>query len=390
MKSKNNKVVVRIAPSPTGNLHMGTARTALFNFLFARHNGGKFLIRIEDTDTERSDKKYERDIFEGLEWLGITSDEIPLRQSERNEVYKKYAQKLVDAGVAQESDGAVVLKNQKKEILFEDAIRGEIKFEDVAEEIVIMKSDGTPTYNFAVVVDDYESGITHIIRGEDHISNTPRQVVIMETLGFPRPVYVHLPMILGPDRSKLSKRHGAVSLLEYRDKGYLPQAMVNYLALLGWNPGTDQEIFIMEELIKEFSLEKIQKSGAIFDEKKLEWVNREHLKRLPPEEQKALLLEKIKDEDYIKSALTLDISKICWKDTGIEDTKKHLERVRELVGDDDAIMKYAEKAGRGSVLWPLRYALSGLEVSPDPFTLLEILGRDESLKRIEKAIKLLE
>src|SRR3989344_1287655 len=248
----SEKVIVRIAPSPTGNLHVGTARTALFNFLFARKSGGKFLIRIEDTDKERSKNEYEKDILEGVNWLGLTPDEEPMRQSDRFEIYEKYATELIQKGLAYWADQAVILKNRQKEISFEDFTRGEIKFEDVMDEIVLMKSDGTPTYNFAVVVDDHEMGITHVIRGEDHISITPRQIAILEAMEFSRPVYAHIPMILAPDRSKLSKRHGAVSLLEYRERGYLPQAMVNYLALLGWNPGTDQEIFTMDELIERF------------------------------------------------------------------------------------------------------------------------------------------
>src|SRR3989344_5818960 len=194
----NQKIKVRIAPSPTGSLHVGTARTALFNFLFARHHGGKFLVRIEDTDVERSNKEFEKDILEGLEWLGIVSDEVMVRQSDRLDIYKKYVKQLVDKNLASEVDGAVILKNSKTEIIFTDLVRGKIKFEDVPNELVILKSDGTPTYNFAVVVDDYEMGITHVIRGEDHISNTPRQILVIEALEFNRPQYLHLPMILAP------------------------------------------------------------------------------------------------------------------------------------------------------------------------------------------------
>ena len=392
----NQKIKVRIAPSPTGSLHVGTARTALFNFLFARHHGGKFLVRIEDTDVERSNKEFEKDILEGLEWLGIVSDEVMVRQSDRLDIYKKYVKQLVDKNLASEVDGAVILKNSKTEIIFTDLVRGKIKFEDVPNELVILKSDGTPTYNFAVVVDDYEMGITHVIRGEDHISNTPRQILVIEALGFSRPQYIHIPMILASDRSKLSKRHGAVSLLEYRKKGYLAQAMLNYLALLGWNPGTEQEIFTLDELIKQFDIAKIQKSGAIFDEKKLDWVNKEHIKHLLPEEQKKILLKSIENEPYMRSEPELDVGKIGWKDTNKGETLRHLETVRELIQKNATlknatlgvaeIMVYAEKEGKGNVLWPVRYALTGLDASPDPFTILEILGKEKSLKRLEKAI----
>src|SRR3989344_1854415 len=398
----SKKPIVRIAPSPTGNLHVGTARTALFNYLFARNRGGKFLVRIEDTDLERSKKEYEENILKSFKWLGMEYDGELMRQSERTEIYQKHAQILVGKGMAREDGTAIILNNSKKEMSFQDLIRGEIKFEDVAEEVVLIKSDGTPTYNFAVVVDDAEMKVTHVIRGEDHISNTPRQLVIMEALGFERPLYAHIPMILAPDRSKLSKRHGAVSLLEYREKGYLPQAMLNYLALLGWNPGTDQEIFIIEELIKEFSLEKIQKSAAIFDGKKLEWVNKEHIKRLPEEVQKEMRLKEVGELPYIKQSPELDPKFICWKAESKENTREYLEKVKTLLGDPAAIMKYAETvgkarlpslrsgaSGRGSVLWPLRYALSGERSSPDPFTLLFVLGQEEAKNRIENAIKVL-
>ena len=390
----SKKPIVRIAPSPTGNLHVGTARTALFNYLFARNRGGKFLVRIEDTDLERSKKEYEENILKSFKWLGMEYDGELMRQSERTEIYQKHAQILVGKGMAREDGTAIILNNSKKEMSFQDLIRGEIKFEDVAEEVVLIKSDGTPTYNFAVVVDDAEMKVTHVIRGEDHISNTPRQLVIMEALGFERPLYAHIPMILAPDRSKLSKRYGAVSLLEYREKGYLPQAMLNYLALLGWNPGTDQEIFIIEELIKEFSLEKIQKSAAIFDGKKLEWVNKEHIKRLPEEVQKEMRLKEVGELPYIKQSPELDPKFICWKAESKENTREYLEKVKTLLGDPAAIMKYAEtvgseSGGRGKVLWPLRYALSGEHSSPDPFTLLDVLGQEEAKNRIENAIKVL-
>lgn len=281
-------IVVRIAPSPTGNLHIGTARTALFNYLFAKKHGGKFLIRIEDTDKERSKQEYEKNILDGLEWLGIKSDYPIIRQSERIDIYRKYHNQLKEAGLINEEKSlnpqyyatgarASVLGVAKgEEIKFHDLIRGEITFPIDKKRPVVWKPDDTPTYNFAVVIDDHEMNITHVIRGEDHISNTPRQIEIIESLNFKRPLYAHIPLILAPDRSKLSKRQGASSIDEYKDKGYLPEAVINYLALLGWNPGTDQEIFTLEELINVFDLSRIHKGGAIFDEKKLAWVNRKH------------------------------------------------------------------------------------------------------------------
>jgi len=274
-----NNVVVRMAPSPTGNLHVGGARTALYNFLFARKNKGKFILRIEDTDKERSKKEFENDIFESFEWLGLQYDES-YRQSERGEVYKNYLEKMLHHDSVYEADDKVIrFRNPNKKVKFNDLIRGEIEF-DTTElgDFVIAKSINEPLYHLAVVIDDFASKITHVIRGEDHISNTPRQILIQESIGAPRPLYAHLPLILAQDRSKLSKRkHGeSVSLDYYRQKGYSPGAIINYLALLGWNPGTEQEIFTLDELINVFELSKVHKGGAIFDEKKLAWVNRKH------------------------------------------------------------------------------------------------------------------
>ncbi|MDO8424222.1 MAG: glutamate--tRNA ligase family protein, partial [bacterium] len=270
-------MITRFPPSPTGPLHIGNARTALFNYLFARKNGGKFIVRIEDTDTERSRKEYELNMLECLKWLGIEREGELWHQSERTEIYKKYLHRLIDEGrayLSEEKEGenreVVRFKNPGEKVSFDDLVRGAVEF-DTAElkDFIIARNINEPVYHLAVVVDDAEAGVTHVIRGEDHISNTPRQILIQEALGFPRPLYAHLPLILAPDKSKLSKRkHGeSVSLEYYRNKGYLPEAMVNYLALLGWNPGTEQEIFTMEELIEQFDLSKIQKGGAIFDEK---------------------------------------------------------------------------------------------------------------------------
>ena len=397
----NEKVTVRIPPSPTGNLHIGTARTALFNYLFAKKHGGKILLRIEDTDRERSKKEFEENIIEALDWLGIKHDGEVARQSERTDVYEKYIRKMLENNSAYESDDGVIrFRNPNAKVKFADEVRGEIEFDTSdLEDFVIAKSLREPLYHLAVVVDDFESGVTHVIRGEDHISNTPRQILIQEVIGASRPVYAHIPLILAPDRSKLSKRHGATAVTQYRDMGILSEALINYLALLGWNPGTDQEIFTMEELIEQFDLKKIQKGGAIFDQKKLDWVNKEHIKRLLPEKQRELLLKSIENESYMTSEPELDAGKIVWKKSSKEDAMRHLGEVSEIMqkgskgdmGDvKEKIMEYAEREGKGNVLWPVRYALTGAEASPDPFTILEFLGIEKSLKRIEKAIIILK
>jgi len=394
-----DQVVVRMAPSPTGNLHIGGARTALFNYLFTRQKAGKFILRIEDTDKERSTKEFETNILESFEWLGLSYDEI-FRQSEREEIYKTYLKRMIEEGTAYFSketpteenprSEVVRFKNPNKKIVFEDLIRGTVEFDTTElKDFVIAKSLEEPLYHLAVVVDDYEMGITHIIRGEEHISNTPRQILIQEAIGAKKPKYAHIPLILAPDRSKLSKRAGAVSVLEYKEKKILPEALLNYLALLGWNPGTEQEIFTLGELIKVFDINKAHKGGAIFDIKKLEWVNKEHLKFLTEEER----IERVAGEFDITSEPVLEKEKIHWKDSNPSEAKKNLEKILEIISSEinkDEIMQYAEKEGRGAVLWPLRYALSGQEKSPDPFTLLSIFGKEESKKRIRKAIEVLK
>ena len=393
------KVVVRMAPSPTGPLHVGTARTTLFNYLYAKKYGGKFIMRIEDTDKERSTKEFEQNILDGLEWLGLKYDEF-YRQSERTEVYVSYVKKMIANGTAyisketpkEEGDRAEVVrfKNPNKRVVFEDLIRDKVEF-DTTElgDFVIAKSPEEPLYHLAVVVDDFEMGITHVIRGEDHISNTPRQILIQEAIGAKRPVYAHLPLMLDADRQKLSKRkHGeAVSVDFYKKAGILPEALINFLALIGWNPGTEQEVFTLKELEKVFDISKVQRGGAIFNEKKLEWFNKEHIKLLPEEEQFKILLKSIEHEDYLHHAPDIDVTKINWKTVPVEETKKHLEEVLEILGDKDKIMKYAEEMGKGNVLWPLRFALSGKDKSPDPFALIKVLGIEESRSRIASAIK---
>jgi len=432
---KKEKVVTRFAPSPTGFLHIGSARTALFNYLFARKYGGRFLLRIEDTDKQRSTKEFEEDILRGLKSLRIDWDDEIIRQSERGQIYEKYLEALIQNKKAYEAEenadktGNVIrFKNPNEKVKFNDLIRGEIEF-DTTElgDFVIAKDMNMPLYHLAVVVDDFEMGVTHIIRGEDGISNTPRQILIGRAIGAPKPKYAHIPIILAPDKSKLSKRHGAVSVSEYVGQGYLPEAIVNFLAMIGWNPGTEQEIFTLDELIKEFSLEKVQKSGAIFNQEKLDWVNKEYIKKLPqekietevkkyltkiPDEMLAKLapvvLERINKWGDIKDMLDrgelsyffempkYDAKNLVWKNDNPENARKYLEKVIELLQSADftssekikeAIWDYAEKMGKGNVLWPMRYALSGQDKSPDPFTLAYILGRDESIKRLREAEK---
>ena len=429
MEEAQKQVVTRFAPSPTGLFHIGSARTALFNYLYARKHNGKFILRIEDTDKSRSEKQYEDDIISGLKWLGLEWDEFH-RQSERTEIYKKYLQKLLDEGKAYLDGQAIRFKNPNKKVVFNDLIRGDITTQtDDVGDFVIAKDLDTPLFHFTVVVDDHEMGVTHIIRGEDHIPNTPRHILLQEALGFNVPNYAHLSLILGADRSKLSKRHGAASLNEYRKMGYLPEAIINFIAFIGWNPGDEREIFSQEELIKEFSLERIQKSAGIFNAERLDWYNKEYLKKKPLKDLEIAIAEelKIKDESFAKKITPIifdRISKVSdiaglkngelafffsepeyskelllWKkEPDLEKTKKHLEEVvKFLSGLDEsefnpdkikeAIWDYAEKEGRGNVLWPMRVALTGLEKSPDPFAVAGVLGKEKTIKRLTYAIE---
>jgi len=444
MPSRGSKIITRFPPSPSGLFHIGSARTALFNYLFAKNQGGEMILRFEDTDTERSKKEYEEDILAGLKWLGIEHEGKIQKQSERTEIYKKYLNNLIEtdkAYISKEDPSAeastelsrtssgqgrerreevIRFRNPGGEVSFDDLVRGTVRF-DVGEleDFVIAKSLDEPLYHLAVVVDDHEMEITHVIRGDDHISNTPRQVLILEALGFERPIYAHIPLILAPDKSKLSKRHGTVSVNEYKEKGYLPEALVNYLALLGWNPGDEREIFSMEELIKEFSLEKVHKGGAIFGIEKLNWFDLEHTKLSSLESLKNLIKiylgsSSLEEKEINSMAAILkdrgmhnvgelkeefsfeedyDSKKLIWKeDTG---TKNHLEEaVKLLEGLDnfnpesvkETLWPLAEKKGKGEVLWPIRYALSGKDKSPDPFTLASFRGKEETLKRLNEAI----
>jgi len=306
---------VRFAPSPTGALHVGAARSALFNYLFAKKHKGSFILRIEDTDLERSDSKYEKDIIDSLKWLGIKWNEI-YHQSKRTKIYEKYLKELLDSGRAY-YDGIIWFKNPKKKVVFDDLIRGKVEFDSsLFDDFSIAKDLKTPLYNFAVVIDDYEMKISHVIRGEDHISNTPKQVLIYEALGLPIPKFAHLPLILGPDKTKLSKRHGVVSVADYESQGYLPEAMINFMVMLGWSAQggeisprrggnlRKEEIFSMKQLIKEFSLKKVQKGGAVFNIEKLDWFNGYYIQQMPLEKLVALCIPYLIKNGFIEPRFT--------------------------------------------------------------------------------------
>lgn len=466
---RNAKIVTRFAPSPTGLFHVGSYRTALFSYLYARQHGGKFILRIEDTDKLRSKPEYEANILESLAWMGLEYDE-KYRQSEQAPTHRKYLEQMIAEGKAYVSrepaknkEGNPVLdpasgqpkindlvrfKNPGTKVSFTDLIRGTIEMETAdLKDFVIAKDLDTPLFHLAVVVDDFTEGVTHIIRGEDHISNTPRQILIQRAIGAPEPTYAHLPLVLGEDRSKLSKRKGALAVTEYREQGFLPEALVNGMALLGWNPGTDQEILSKADLLKMFDLSKIQKGGAIFDQKKLRWINKEYLKRQPittieavidaqvsllgtnalfASDQLVALIKKLapivlERIDTIGDIKTLfaggefvylfkrptftseTIRQLLWKDEPSQaKTAERLTHVTELLKalpDADfadaekvkqAVWKYAEEQGRGCVLWPMRFALSGAQKSPDPFALAALLGKAETLARINEAIIVLK
>lgn len=482
IEGEKKEIRTRLAPSPTGLLHLGTARTGLFNWLFAKNHGGKFVLRIEDTDKERSKKEYEENIISGLKWLGINWDEGPdiggeygpYRQSERLDIYEKYLKKLLDEGHAfycfcsieelEKNKQAMMsqgltpkysgrcknlskeeiekkIKNRDKAVIrfkmsevnleFTDLIRGNIKYDTgMIGDIIIAKSLREPLYNFSAAVDDYLMRFSHIIRGEDHISNTPKQIMIQRALGFDTPQYAHLPLILAPDRSKLSKRYLETSLSDYQQTGYLSEAMVNFIALLGWHPKEDKEILNYNELIKEFELFRVQKAGAIFNIEKLDWFNSQYIKKKSIEElmestrhfipeiwysKKDLLAAVIEIEKERAKKLSdfkelagffFDISDydsnlLIWKKSDKIQTVKNLELLHGKIENisekefnketlEENIMALAELHGKGELLWPLRVSLSGLEHSPGPFEIMSILGKEETLKRINAAINKLK
>ena len=457
-------IVTRFPPSPTGYLHLGGARTALFNWLFARHNKGKFVLRFEDTDRERSKQEYVDAIIEALKWLGIDWDEGPYFQSQRLELYQKYAQKLYEEGKAYYCECSKEVLEQKKkemlekglkprydgtcrdknlppgegralrlkvdpvgEIVFEDMLRGKISFPaSEIDDFIIMRSDGTPTYHFAVVIDDLTMGITHVIRGDDHISNTPKQLLIYQALGAEPPKYAHIPMVLGRDGARLSKRHGAKSILEYRDEGYLPKALVNYLARLGWGYG-DQEYFTIEELIEKFDILNVNLSAARFDPDKLLAFNAYWIRESSAEELFMHLRKFLQEydlskfsKDYILSAIetvkpraktllemkdmlhfyfveeveydTKGVKKFFKKDI-LPILEKIAKDLREIPLEEEPLEKYfrglAEETGikLKNIAQAVRLALTGRTVSPGLFEIIKILGRETTLKRLERAIE---
>ncbi|MFA6278907.1 MAG: glutamate--tRNA ligase family protein [Candidatus Paceibacterota bacterium] len=437
-----NQTVTRFAPSPTGLLHAGNYRTAVFAYLFAKHTGGKFIVRIEDTDAARSKPEYEANILETLEWLNLPADAL-YRQSEHRIRHRELLEKLVaenKAYVSKETpknpgdrEEVIRFRNPGGDYTFVDVIHGEIKTNvDDLGDFIIARSFDEPVFHFAVVVDDADEGVTHIIRGGDHISNTARQMLIRSALGFAEPLYAHLPLIMDNQHKKLSKRYGAKALTEYRDMGILPEALLNYLASLGWNPGDDREYLSREDLSEAFDLSRVQKGSAIFDEVKLLSVNQHWMRELSDDDFAKhldvgrttshmiiqLLKERAKSFKEAREMLSRELK--CLFEEPVLDrdqlvakepkdrpdmTKSALESLSEalkaLSGGvspevvKDSIMPLADaeeakgKGGRGAVLWPLRYALSGQERSPDPFTLISILGIKESLSRIEKAIAIL-
>ena len=432
------KVITRFAPSPTGYLHLGAYRTAIFSYLYAKKHNGAFVLRIENTDRVRSTKEYEENIIESLKWLGLSYDRF-YRQSEHVETHKKYLEKMIKEGNAylsqeEAKDGSkkmkeiIRFKNPHIDISFEDEIKGKVVMntKDLGN-FVIAKNLNEPLFHLAVVVDDFEAGITHVIRGEDHTSNTPRQILIQRAIGAPTPVYAHLPLVLGPDKLKLSKRRGAQPINYYKEIGFLPDAILNGVAFIGWNPGTDQEIFTHDELVKAFDFSKVQKSPAIFNEEKLEWFNKEHIKKLSVEELKnkifeylpnnlkieriiPIIAERISKWNDVKDMVTrgeLDFfykepkyekEKLIYKNSSLEKTASNLKEsvmALEKLSEKDftkenvknILMKITDRLeSRGELLHPVRYALSGLDKSPDPFVIAEVLGKNETLSRLQKAI----
>jgi len=493
-KNKSEKPVrVRFAPSPTGPLHVGGARTALFNYLFAKQNHGKFVLRIEDTDIKRSEQKWTDEIISELHWLGINWDEgpdiggnfEPYKQTQRLDIYEKYLKQLLSKnqayycfcteeeleskrqeqlsrGVAPKYDGkcshlsdkeiennikegkssVIRFRIESKKIRFTDLIRGEVEFDTgLLGDIVIAKDLKTPLYHFAVVVDDFAMQISHIIRGEEHLSNTPRQILLQQALGFDSLTYAHIPLLLNSDRSKMSKRQGDVALSDYHKNGYLPEAMVNFIALLGWNPGTDQEIFSLAQLSKEFSIEKVQKAGAIFNMQKLDFLNGLYIREKPIDKLSELCLPYLKEaglfvqgqvsqskleeivevsksrmkklsdivelaDFFFKDKLNIDKKMLSWKGVGEKDTIESLTACREsitniktwniknlennlfTISKEFNTKKGYPENNKGYLLWPLRVALSGKEFSPSPFEIANVLGKEKTLKRIDQALEI--
>jgi glutamyl-tRNA synthetase len=475
-------VRVRFAPSPTGYLHVGGARTALFNWLFARHHDGAFVLRIEDTDRARSSDAMVEAIVDGMSWLGLDWDEGPVHQADGLERHREDALRLLDQGKAyrcfcppealqakreeaeqagggyrydrtclrevtpEESDRraedgepfVVRFRVPEGETRWDDAVHGETSFDNAAlDDFIILRTDGTPIYNLAVVSDDHAMGITHVIRGDDHLSNTPKQILLYEAQGWERPTFAHVPLILGPDGKRLSKRHGATAVGEYRHEGILPDAMMNFLALLGWSPGDDTEVMDRDELIQRFTLDRINKKSAVFDTEKLEWLNGRYLAEAPAEALAAPVTDRLvaagvdpgelaRREEWLLGLIDLlktrartvneiaDQARIYLGDAleyHEKAVKKHwrkkpgevlerLRRLREVYDDvaweeeplEEVLRALAAEldVGAGKVIHPLRVALTGMAASPGIFEVLVAIGRERSLARIDEAIRRVE
>lgn len=460
------KVVTRFPPSPTGHLHIGGARTALFNWLLARNKKGKFILRIEDTDTQRSSEEMTKAILEAMEWLGLTWDEGPYFQTKRLDIYNHHIDLLVEQGKAyycqctkeevEEMRKRAMEKGEKPKydgrcrdlglgpgpgrvVRFKTPLEGETVFNDLLkgpiavdnrelDDFVLRREDGVPTYNLAVVVDDATMGITHILRGDDHINNTPKQVLLYEALGYPLPQFGHVPMILGPDKKKLSKRHGAKSVLEYRELGYLPEAVLNYLVRLGWSY-KDQEIFTLDEMIEKFSIERLSNSACVFDPEKLKWVNSQHIKKKPLNEL-ALILKSylakdgfnVKDIEYLKKIVPLlkprattmvemaEKARFFVKDDEeIEYPKELIEKfltadvidhLKDITNRLERLDNFDQKALEDMMrlyldeknikfkllAQPIRICITGQTASPGLFETMEVLGKQRTLNRLKRAL----
>ena len=460
------EIVTRFAPSPTGTLHIGGVRTALFNYVYARQNNGKFLIRIEDTDLERSKKEFERNILDNLNSIGLVPDEDPINQSERNEIYLKAAEKILDSGNAywcdcsqeeleemrkaqtaagkkpmydgrsrklglERSDKAVLrlATPETGEIIVNDLIRGEIKFNNnELDDLILLRGDGSPTYHLCNVVDDFEQKVTTVIRGEDHISNTPRQIHIQNALGYPELEYAHLPLVLGTDKKRLSKRNAATSIEDYRDQGYLDSAILNTLARLGWSKG-ENDVFYMDDLIKNFNIKDVQKAGAIFDVTKLDWLNSQHMSDLSYDAYRSKLkpfLEKLDIEiddhqntkillesmrtsantfygvaqsliPYFKEIETYDIKavkKFIKNKDILSDLKSILVKLKDWSEDsiNESLKAYQldNALSVPMVNQPIRIALTGSTKSPGLGLTLTIFGKEKAINRIDSLMKFLE
>jgi len=423
-------VRVRFAPSPTGYLHVGGARTALFNWLYARHEGGKFLLRIEDTDKERSSDAHTQVVLEGLKWLGLDWDEALVFQGARVQRHREVADRLLAEGKAYQDEGAIRFRMPPGEIAWEDAVHGRISFkgEDL-KDFIILRSDRTPVYNFSVVSDDIAKRITHVLRGDDHISNTPKQIALYRALGAPLPVFGHVPMINGPDGKKLSKRHGATAVGDYQHLGILPAAMRNFLVLLGWSPGGDREIMTLDEMVRLFSFAGVQQKSAIFDMTKLEWMNGQYLSMTPAEELYPLVAPQLAqlglngDKAGVLKAIavvktrsrtTLDVAKQVAVRLDAAHVQLDEKATREIAKDPGAyrasleaslaalrdtdwtptalearLRRLAEERGvaAGKVFQPIRIALTGGTVSEPVNELLFVVGKDAALNRLEAAVR---